>query len=745
MDGNQFSCIPVRMKFKRRYLRLIVIVFLYSAWAVTSVSAHALLVRSNPAANAVLAQPPVQVELFFSESVSETLSNIKVYNTSGGEVDVGDVRVDPSDPTRMTVSLHSLNDGVYTVTWKAVSAIDGHQTQGTFPFAVGNINPSSLPSGQQTTSSSLPISALIAKWLLLASLALLTGQFAFITFVWHPALKLSNGEVPSSLLLPKSWVKLYWIGLAGTVLAFILGVLAQAGQVNGNELALPWARETGKVLVETRLGVLWLDRLALALIGVWLIQRPIQNWKPSAGFVVGLALLLTVSLTSHAATEQHPLFPVLDDWTHLIGMTFWFGGLAYLLSGLRTLKGLEDKARTRLTSILAGRFSSMALVSVLFIGLTGLYSAWLRVGSISALLSSIYGHAMLLKQVFVAALLCIAGINLLFFTPLLNRARLSGAGNSTLVVRFGKMVLVEIMVAGLLLASVSLLTYLPPAKIASITSDLTGSKKVDDLRVEIDISPGHVGQNNFMLMLASDGKPMDSARQVLLRFTPTQANVPPSELQLIGQGGGMFSSKGTYLSLPGHWQVQAVVRRENKFDAFANFDFTVNSPGSANESSTTPRTAGAVIVVVGLLVGLNMLSVSYQPVLRFGLGGLLTLSIVGSGLFFLTRPVQASSGNVNPIPPNGESIAAGKAVYDVHCVPCHGVSGKGDGPLGVVLNPRPADLSRHAIPGVHTDAQLFEWITNGFPGSRMPAWKSQLSDTDRWNLVNFIRTLAPKQ
>lgn len=405
------------MKFKKRNLWLLVIILLYSGLAVTPAFAHALLLRSNPAANAVLAQPPVQVELFFSEGVDGTLSSIKVYNTSGTEVDVGDVRVDASDPTRMTVSLHTIGDGVYTVTWKAVSAIDGHQTTGTFPFAVGNTNPSLMPAGQQTSSSSLPISALIAKWLLLASLALLTGQFAFIVFVWQPALKLNDSEVTPSLVLPKSWVKLYWIGLAGTVLAFVLGVLSQAGQVNGNELALPWARETGRVLVETRLGVLWLVRLALALIGIWLIQGPFANWKRPAGFVIGLALLFTVSLTSHAATEPHPVLPVLDDWIHLVGMTFWFGGLVYLLSGLRLLKGLEDQTRTRLTSTVASRFSNMALISVLLIGLTGLYSAYQRIGSISALLDSIYGHAMLLKQVFVAVLLGIAGINLLFSHP----------------------------------------------------------------------------------------------------------------------------------------------------------------------------------------------------------------------------------------------------------------------------------------------------------------------------------------
>lgn len=732
------------MNFKRRIFCLFLILLLYSAWAVTPVLAHAVLLRSNPQANAVLAQPPVQIELFFSESVEATLSTIKVFNMGGVEVDVGDVRVDASDPTRMTVSLHTIGDGIYTVTWKAVSAIDGHQTAGSFPFAVGNTNPSSLPASQQTTSSSLPISALIAKWILLASAALLTGQLPFIKFVWRPALKLQDGEIPASLFLPERWVKLYWLGLLGVFLAFLVGVLAQAGQTNGNELALPWAKETGQVLIGTRLGVLWFIRLALALIGVWLMRRPFATWKQWAGFAVGLTLLLTISLTSHAATEPHPVLPVLDDWIHLIGMTFWFGGLIYLLSGLRELQQLEDKTRTRLTSILAGRFSSMALISVLLIGLTGLYSAYLRVGSISALLSSIYGHALLLKQVFVAVLLCIAGLNLLFFTPLLNRARLSGAGNSTLVARFGKMVLVEIMVAGLLLASVSLLTYLPPAKITPRTLELKAIQPVDDLKIEISISPGLVGQNTFMLKLTSNGAPVPSVKNALLRFTPQQGNIPPSEIQLIGQGNGIFTAKGAYLSLPDRWQVQAVVRRENKFDAFANFDFTVNSPGSATESSTIPREAGAVLILIGLLIGLNMIPLQAKPLLRFGVGGLVTLSVVAVGLFYVTRPVAAKDGNVNPIPPNSESVTAGQAVFAVHCVPCHGETGKGDGPLGVVLNPRPADLSLHAVPGVHTDAQLYEWITDGFPGSAMPAWKTRLSDTDRWNLVNFIRTLAPK-
>jgi copper transport protein len=727
------------VRIKKYHPWLIVLILLYSTWVVPSVSAHALLLRSNPQANAVLPQSPAQVELFFSEALEPQLSTIKVLDSNNLVVDVGDVRVDPSDPTRMTVSLHSLSDGVYTVTWTAVSAADGHQTVGTFPFAIGNANASAVQAIQQSTTASLPVSALFSKFLLLASLALLVGQRLFIALVWNPALKSNPIDKPAV------WVRFYRIGLMGVLLSIGLGILSQAGQTNGIELAFPWSLETGRILTETRLGTIWLIRLMLAMLAVWLAGRQESSLRDWMSFAVNLGLLFTVTLTSHAATEVQPLLPVLGDWFHLIGMTFWLGGLVYLFTGIRRLQEVDGQIRTRLTSLLASRFSVNAIIFVSLIGLTGFYAAYLRVGTWSALLTSLYGHVLLVKQVFVGGLLIIAAINLLIITPRLNRGRLQGVADTSVVARFGKILIFELAFAGLLLASVSFLTYLPPAKITSIASGLTGAKKVDDLKIEIAIMPGRVGLNTFTLKVnSSDSGPLHSAKEVLLRFTPTQVNLPPSELELIGQGDGTFSAKGAYLSLPGTWQVQAVVRREDKFDAYANFNFMLQRPGSANDASAISRLAGLLILFIGLLCGLLLVTMSGNSGLRYGAGLPLTLLTMGLGIFYLMRPIPVSVEQANPIPFSSQSVAAGRAVYDLHCIPCHGELGKGDGPLGLVLNPRPADLSLHAIPGVHTDAQLFEWITNGFPGSSMPAWKSSLSDTDRWNLVNFIRTLAPK-
>jgi copper transport protein len=725
---------------KYRYWFFVVVLF-YNAWAVPSASAHALLVRSTPAANAVLTQPPVQVEIFFSEPLEERLSSIRVFDMNNLSVDAGDVRVDPSDPTRLTVTLHSLSEAVYTVTWKVVSAIDGHQTTGSFPFAVGNANAEAVSAIQQKSTFRLPFSTLVSKFLMLVSLAVLLGDRLFTALVWNPAVQAQTNEVGK----PPAWARFYRLGLIGILIAIGLGMLAQGGQSTGSELAAPWNPELGRILTETRLGVIWLARLALAILAVGLAGRNESPWRDWSSFVVNLALLFTVTMTSHAATEPHPALPMLADWLHLVGMTFWLGGLAYFFTGIRHLYRLDDRLRTQLTSFLAGRFSVNAMLFVALLGLTGLYSAYLRVGSWNGLLTSLYGHTLLIKQAFVAGLLVIAVINFLIISPQLKRDRLQGAANTNVVTRFAKLIIFELIFAGLLLASVSFLTYIPPTKLAAPTSDLTEATKVDDLNIGLTISPGRIGQNTFTLQVSSSGQPLRTAKEVLLRFTPDQENISPSELELISQGNGTFAAKGTYLSVPGEWQIQAIVRREEKFDAYANFNFTLQKSGTPNENAANiAKQTGLLLLFIALVCGALLFAVKAKPALRFGTGLPLTLLMAGLGIFFLSRPAPVSTERINPIPLNAESIGAGQVLFSTHCALCHGQTGKGDGPVGVTLNPRPADLTQHAVVGIHTDAQLFEWITNGFPGSRMPAFKSALSDTERWHLVNFIRSLAPK-
>jgi mono/diheme cytochrome c family protein len=100
-----------------------------------------------------------------------------------------------------------------------------------------------------------------------------------------------------------------------------------------------------------------------------------------------------------------------------------------------------------------------------------------------------------------------------------------------------------------------------------------------------------------------------------------------------------------------------------------------------------------------------------------------------------------SAAKKNPIAPTRESIAAGQKIYSKTCAMCHGKTGDADGPAVIELNIHPAKLSDPQL-ATEPDGSLFWKITTG--KKPMPAYGKRLSETDRWNLVNYIRTL-PKR
>ena len=437
------------------------------------------------------------------------------------------------------------------------------------------------------------------------------------------------------------------------------------------------------------------------------------------------------------------MLPVAADVIHLLAASVWVGGLISFVLGVWSLRKIDPVLRTRLTAQLIPRFSALALMSVATLVLTGVYSAVLRIGTIDALVITLYGQALIVKLLIALSMIGLGAINLLIITPRLKRAAALPTTPSRWADRFRCIVTSEVILGVTLLLSVGVLTSLPPARLTANVSDLNAAADVDDLNLALDIAPGRVGVNTFAVKLTSQGQPVDNVKNVEARFTSANGDIAPGQAQLSGQGNGEYSIKGAYLSLPGTWQVQVVVRRADHFDAYADFTFSLSATGS---SANLPwnRLAGGLLFVAALMYMFAFRRFEFVrgPLIAIELTPALALVLIGT-IVFAQTPIE-STGPINPNPPNAASVAAGKGIFDEKCVPCHGESGKGDGPVGLTLNPRPADLTQHAVPGVHTDGQLFEWITNGFPGSVMPPFRQALSDDDRWNVVNFIRTLAPR-
>ncbi|RMF93832.1 MAG: cytochrome c [Nitrospinota bacterium] len=89
---------------------------------------------------------------------------------------------------------------------------------------------------------------------------------------------------------------------------------------------------------------------------------------------------------------------------------------------------------------------------------------------------------------------------------------------------------------------------------------------------------------------------------------------------------------------------------------------------------------------------------------------------------------------------------AGKKIYQQFCASCHGASGRGDGPAAAALNPKPRNFTDKELMSQKSDERLFNVIKKGGAANGlspvMPPWGASLKDSQIWDLIAYIRTLA---
>ncbi len=106
--------------------------------------------------------------------------------------------------------------------------------------------------------------------------------------------------------------------------------------------------------------------------------------------------------------------------------------------------------------------------------------------------------------------------------------------------------------------------------------------------------------------------------------------------------------------------------------------------------------------------------------------------------------IPGQGAPVNPVPADAVSVARGAEFFSLFCVQCHGPKGEGNGLIGAALVWQPANLTSDVVQS-KADGALFLTISNGIMGGdgqiHMPALNENLTVRDRWDVVNFIRTL----
>lgn len=722
--------------------RFIVLILFLLTIPVLSVRAHANLIRSAPPAGTQVPETPEEIRLFFTEPLESQFSRIELRNALGKIVDLPSAQLDPDDDKQLVLIPGDLADGLYTVAWRVVSQMDGHLTQGSFPIIVGAV------AGLTETQSSIadetvPIDSALIRWLNLLSLALLVGSVAFWLFVWHPSAPESNPQVERRMQ------RVVWAGWLAVGFSSALVALLQAQIVSGGD----WTAALGavaQVLGGTRFGQLWWPRIGLwFLFGAILWRGKLQAQRiPALLLVLGAALLFTQSLFSHASGAADTMPAVFADWMHLLAMSIWIGGLIQFVVVIGPIRQLPG----HLFAMVA-RFSNMARFSVAILIITGTFAGWLQVGSLDALFTTQYGQTLTVKLLLFLPLLAIGAINLFFTYQGLR------AGNAVWSKRLRYLVSLEITLAAAILLAVGIMTAIVPARITAAvraipaSSDDTFFKTAfeNDLTIQLTIDPGTVGENTFFINLRDKqtGDAIDDASLIRLRFEQEAQNIGESELRPEFQGDGRYTITGSNLSAPGNWRIRMTIQRPDQFDTVVDFEPSITLPNArATTFDPSPgiEARGLALLLTGLagaIVCSVFLLTMRQRVLHPQT--VLTAIFLAGSLVLTQRGLQllSNQGLTNPITPDANSMLIGEILYAEHCVMCHGATGRGDGVLAVTLNPRPADLAIHTVPGAHTDGELFSWISDGFSSTAaMPAFRTVLSDEERWHLVNYIRTFG---
>ena len=351
-------------------------------------SAHAELLTSDPAPGAVLANAPSALSLRFSEKVTLVPDGIRLLDSRGDPVPIGQPNVRDST---VVVPLQDLlaSDG-YVLTWRVVSA-DSHPINGAVPFAVGDAEPAVAAPASESSSAK---SALVgARWTAYLGLVLLLGPVLFVWLCWR------DGQYDRLV------ARLVTVGAGTVVISSGTAVLLQGAYAAG----LPAGQAIDTDLLETTLrttyGQAAVARVVLVLALLTLLALLRRRPSMPADVVASLmtaGVAVTYSLQGHANASSDRLLRLAGDSLHLAAMTCWMGGLVVLASCVLR----SPVAPTVLARVLP-RWSRVAMTAVAVLAVTGTYQSVREVGSLSALTSSSYGQTLLVKLGLFAVLIAL--------------------------------------------------------------------------------------------------------------------------------------------------------------------------------------------------------------------------------------------------------------------------------------------------------------------------------------------------
>jgi copper transport protein len=538
---------------RSRRLVLVAIAALVALAVVPAAGAHARLITTEPANDAVLEQSPRFVLLRFDEPVETAFGAIRVYDSRARRVDAGKVERPTNTEARIRLD-HRLARGTYTATWRAVSA-DGHPVSGAFVFHVGA--PGANPAGvaAQVLGSGTPRSVTIAFSIVRAL------DFLLLLLVGGGTLLLVFGLERASADTRTKLSNVLAASAGGLAVVALAGIVLQGAKAGGFGFGQAFSWDVTSSVLRTRFGEVWAAQAGLAILAAILL---LTRWRILALAPVAL-LLLTPSLSGHASVSGR--IALVTDVAHVTAAAVWVGGLVTLVLALLWAR----KERWELAVSAVPRFSGIAVVAVSWLIASGTVSGYLQVRTLRGLWETTYGQLLLVKLALVLPLLALGIYNNRRAVPRLGQRLATAAERG----RFLRIAAAELALMVAIVSVTAVLVSEPPAR-AEVTprGPYATTTELGDLELNLVVDPAKAGRNQIHLYLTnSSGQPTD-VDEATVSATLASRQIGPIRMDAHPAGPGEFIIHGAQLALAGDWQLRVEIRR-GEFDATAS---TVSVP-----------------------------------------------------------------------------------------------------------------------------------------------------------------------
>lgn len=524
--------------------------------SVRPAAAHARLVRSNPADGALLTALPRTITLWFDEPIAVALSSAELLDAAGQNLGTVTLRADANDPHALIIELPTVpTNGIYSLTWRILSAVDSHFTKGVLVFGV---NQTVAPAEVETSLAYAEIGLRLLRYLALSSLA---GGFLVASLIArpHPALQLRARH----------------IGLVGVALGSVGGLFALAWQLSQLERGTLWE------LLQSRYGWLWgLQQGLFITVGLALVADARKLWWGQLSAIISiLGLAVTQAMSGHAAgVPTLTMWAIIAQALHLLAASAWLGSL-----GALALLHWMVLGRTHPQALLFWRrFGLVAFVCVGVLLTSGVFNTSRQVFSLDAWLLTPYGWALWLK----IGLFLVAGALGLLNSAALH-AHVAQFIHTVTKLRLAsgppRWVTLEVLSGVLILLITAYLTTLAPARGPEFVPPEAYERPpanftlpVEDLLINLVVRPNQPGTNLLSIGVFNTRRPPPAdIIRVQVRLKYLDRDLAPQTLIAELEDEQHYRLQTTALSLEGRWQAQVVVRRSGLPDAVANFEWQV--------------------------------------------------------------------------------------------------------------------------------------------------------------------------